>query len=319
PSEFRQVQSLAGSYCASGGNSSLQGIALRSSIFRPLRGQGGTASLTSDEPIRSELFSVERLEQHAESLAAAQRVTERPEAGHGMRARLNDNARVLVEAYHSLADDTRGDRPMSPAAEWPLDNFHIVQEQIREIKEDLPPSYYRELPKLADGHLKGYPQVFGVAWAFVAHTDSRFDAQVLVRFVNAYQRVQPLNIGELWAIAITLRITLVENLRRIAEGLARNRTARLDADLLADRLLGASGKKPEPVLSILRSLEGRELSPAFAVQLDHRLRDQEADVAPALAWLDSALAAKGTNRDLMVQEELRTQGAMNVTVRNIIT
>jgi cyclic beta-1,2-glucan synthetase len=167
--------------------------------------------------------------------------------------------------------------------------------------------------------LKGYPRVFGVAWAFVAHTDSRFDPQVLTRFVNAYQRVQPLNIGELWAIAITLRITLVENLRRIAEGLARNRQARIDADLLADRLLGASGKKPEPVLSILRSLEGRELSPAFAVQLDHRLRDQEADVAPALAWLDSALAAKGTNRDHMVQEELRTQGAMNVTVRNIIT
>ena len=174
--------------------------------------------MTSDEPIRSELFSAERLEQHAETLAAAQRVTDRPEVGLGMRSRLNDNARVLVAAYHSLADETRGDRPISPAAEWLLDNFHIVEEQIREIKEDLPPSYYRELPKLADGHLKGYPRVFGVAWAFVAHTDSRFDSHVLTRFVNAYQRVQPLNIGELWAIAITLRITLVENLRRIAEG-----------------------------------------------------------------------------------------------------
>ena len=275
--------------------------------------------MTSDEPIRSELFSVERLEQHAESLAAAQRISDRPEAGQGMTARLHDNARVLVAAYRSLADDTRGDRPISPAAEWLLDNFHIVEEQIREIKKDLPQSYYRELPKLADGYLKGYPQVFGVAWAFVAHTDSRFDAQILVRFVNAYQRVQPLNIGELWAIAITLRITLVENLRRIAEGLARNRKARLDADVLADRLLGVSGKKPEPALSVLRSLEGRDLSPAFAVQLDHRLRDQDAAFAPVLSWLDAALAEKGTHRDQMVQDELRIQGAMNVTVRNIIT
>jgi cyclic beta-1,2-glucan synthetase len=275
--------------------------------------------LTSDEPIRSELFSVERLEQHAESLAKAQRVTDDPRVGQRMSARLHDNARVLVAAYHSLADETRGDRPISPAAEWLLDNFHIVEEQIREIKQDLPPSYYRELPKLADGHLKGYPRVFGIAWAFVAHTDSRFDAQVLTRFVNAYQRVDPLNIGELWAIAITLRITLVENLRRIAEALARNRQARLEADVLADRLLGVSGKKPEPVLSVLRSLEGRELTPAFAVQLDHRLRDQDAAFVPVLAWLDGALAEKGTNRDQMVQEELRIQGAMNVTVRNIIT
>ena len=275
--------------------------------------------MTSDEPIRSELFSVERLEQHAESLAAAQRVTDLRTTGSGMTARLHDNARVLVAAYRSLADDTRGDRPITPAAEWLLDNFHIVEEQIREIKEDLPPSYYRELPKLADGHLKSYPRVFGVAWAFVAHTDSRFDSQVLVRFVNAYQRVQPLNIGELWAIAITLRITLVENLRRIAEGLARSRTARLEADVLADRLLGASGKKPEPILSVLRSLEGRDLSPTFAVQLDHRLRDQDAALAPVLSWLDAALAEKGTHRDQMVQDELRVQGAMNVTVRNIIT
>jgi cyclic beta-1,2-glucan synthetase len=275
--------------------------------------------LTSNEPIRAELFSVERLEQHAETLAAAQHVTARPEAGYGMRARLHDNARVLLHAYQALADDTRGDRPISPAAEWLLDNFHIVDEQIREIKEDLPPSYYRELPKLAEGHLQGYPRVFGVAWAFVAHTDSRFESHALTRFVNAYQRVQPLTIGELWAIAITLRITLVENLRRIAEALARNRQARLDADRLADRLLGVSGKKPEPVLSILRSLEGRELTPAFAVQLDHRLRDQDAAVAPMLAWLDGALAEKGTNREHIVQEELRIQGAMNVTVRNIIT
>jgi cyclic beta-1,2-glucan synthetase len=181
-------------------------------------------------------------------------------------ARLNDNARVLVAAYHSLADETRGDRPISPAAEWLLDNFHIVEEQIREIKEDLPPSYYRELPKLADGHLKGYPRVFGVAWAFVAHTDSRFDAHVLTRFVNAYQRVQPLNIGELWATAITLRITLVENLRRIAEGLARNRQARIDADVLADRLLGTSGKKPEPVKDKTPTPEALKWSVGMEVQ-----------------------------------------------------
>ena len=275
--------------------------------------------MESDEPIRSELFSVERLEQHAETLAAAQRVTERPEAGKPMAARLADNAKVLIEAYRAIADDTRGDRPMTPAAEWLLDNFHIVEEQIREIKDDLPPSYYRELPKLADGHLKGYPRVFGMAWAFVAHTDSRFDPHVLERFVHAYQRVQPLNIGELWAIAITLRITLVENLRRLAAAIVRNRLDRQDADAIADRLLGTVGKDPEPPSSVLRAYEESELSPAFAAQLDHRLRDSDGMIGPVLRWLDERLAAQGTARDQIIQDELRAQGAMNVTVRNIIT
>src|SRR4030067_833435 len=84
-----------------------------------------------------------------------------------------------------------------------------------------PASFYRELPKLADGPLAGYPRVYGIAWAFVAHTDSRFDPETLRRFVQAYQRVQPLTIGELWAVAITLRVVLVENLGRPAEAVVR--------------------------------------------------------------------------------------------------
>ena len=104
---------------------------------------------------------------------------------------------------------------ITPAAEWLIDNYHLVERQIREIRNDLPPRYYRQLPKLVDGPFAGYPRVFGVAWAFVAHTDSRFDPEMLWRFVRAYQEVQPLTIGELWAVAITLRIVLVENLRRL--------------------------------------------------------------------------------------------------------
>ena len=131
--------------------------------------------------------------------------------------RVLDNGRVLLESYRSIAQAIRDERAITPAAEWLVDNYHIVDEQLREIHDDLPSGYYRELPKLAEGPLRGYPRVYGLAWAFVAHTDSRFDPEMLRRFVRAYQRVQPLTIGELWAVAITLRVVLVENLRRLAE------------------------------------------------------------------------------------------------------
>ena len=156
-----------------------------------------------------------------------------------MAARIRDNARVLLEVYRGTAAAIREERAITPAAEWLIDNFHVVEEQIREIREDLPRGFYRQLPKLADGPLQGYPRVFGVAWAFVAHTDSHFDPQTLIRFVQAYQRVQPLTIGELWAVAITLRIVLVENLRRLAARIVKDRSARQQADALADRLLGS--------------------------------------------------------------------------------
>ncbi|HLE62039.1 MAG TPA: hypothetical protein VI750_02810, partial [Pyrinomonadaceae bacterium] len=150
-----------------------------------------------EEPIRAELFSSERLEQHAESLAAAQRVTTTPRKGRPLLPRVLDNGRVLLESYRAIAQAIREERAITPAAEWLVDNYHIVDEQLREIRDDLPPSFYRELPKLAEGHLQGYPRVYGLAWAFVAHTDSRFDPETLRRFVRAYQRVQPLTIGEL--------------------------------------------------------------------------------------------------------------------------
>jgi cyclic beta-1,2-glucan synthetase len=292
---------------------------LKHPILRVFRGLSTASQREPEEPIRSELFSIERLEQHGESLAAAQRVTPRPETGRPLATRLRDNGRVLLAAYRAIGKAIHEERAITPAAEWLVDNFHVVEEQIREIRDDLPRGFYRQLPKLADGPLVGYPRVFGLAWAFVAHTDSLFDPQTLCRFVHAYQRVQPLTIGELWAVAITLRIVLVENLRRAAERIVTSRAARQAADALADRLLGVGGHEAEPAATALRRFEQTPLRTAFAVQLVQRLREQDPAVTPALRWLDERLAAQGTTADEIVREEHRRQGAMNVTVRNVIT
>src|ERR1043166_8652039 len=212
-----------------------------------------------EEPIRAELFGIERLEQHAQSLAAAQRVMSESGQGRRLLPRVLENGRVLRESYRVVATAIREERAITPAAEWLVDNFHLVDEQLREIRDDLPPGFYRELPKLLDGPLAGYPRVYGIAWAFVAHTDSRFDPDALRRFVRAYQRVQPLTIGELWAVAITLRVVLVENLRRLSESIVRGRAARQDADALADELLGVGDETLPPSPARFRELEDRPL------------------------------------------------------------
>src|SRR5216683_6257953 len=267
-----------------------------------------------EDPIRAELFGIERLEQHAESLAAAQRVMRQSGRGRRLLQRVEHNGRVLRASYRVIANAIREERAITPAAEWLVDNFHVVDEQLREIRADLPPGFYRELPKLAEGPLAGYPRVYGIAWAFVAHTDSRLDPESLRRFVHAYQRVQPLTMGELWAVAITLRVVLVENLRRLAEAIVRGRAARQEADALADDLLGLNGHPAEPPVAALHRLENAPLVTAFAVQLVQRLRDQDPVVTPALLWLDRRLAAQGTTADEIVRVEHQRQGAMDVTV-----
>ena len=271
------------------------------------------------EPIREELFGVERLEDHARSLAVAQIVSSRASEGRLLAKRLAENRTVLLRAYRSTVKAINDARPVTPAAEWLVDNYHLVERRIHEIHSDLPPGYYRQLPKLADGPFTGYPRVFGIAWAFVAHTDSRFDCEMLVRFVSAYQEVQPLTIGELWAVSITLRIVLIENLRRLAQQITTSRAERDMADGIADRLLGVGGRPAESAAIVLAPHGSEPLSRAFAVQLAHRLRDQDPMVTPALTWLDERLTIQDTTTDIAVRDVHRQQGAANVTVRNIIT
>jgi cyclic beta-1,2-glucan synthetase len=295
-------------------------LILLTSLLRRAFGQRPEDSpWNTEELIRAELFSVERLEQHAGSLAVAQRISANPIARRSLAGRLRNNETMLLAAYRTIAAAVAESRPITPAAEWLLDNYHLVEEQIREIREDLPPSFYRLLPKLEGEPFRGYPRVFGVAWAFVAHTDSRFDPESLRRFVRAYQQVQPLTIGELWAVAITLRIVLVENLRRAAASIVGNRAARQEADAVADRLLGVAGVPAEPDALLRREASGAEFSPAFVVQLVQRLRNQDPKVTPALLWLEQRLTGQGTTSDQIVRDVLQKQGASNVTVRNIIT
>jgi cyclic beta-1,2-glucan synthetase len=207
---------------------------------------------------------------------------------------------------------------ITPAAEWLVDNFHVVEMQIREVRQDLPPGYYRQLPKLAEGPFASLPQVFALAWSYVAHTDSLFDPEQLRRFVHAYQEVRALTIGELWAVAITLRIVLVENLRRIAERIVASRAGRRQADLLAETILGREVNS-EDLLSVVAGYEVNQLSDAFVVQLTQRLRDQGPGVAPVLSWIDNHLAARDATLETVMRDEQHRQITATLTVRNIIT
>ncbi|MDD5578760.1 MAG: glucoamylase family protein [Methylobacter sp.] len=265
-----------------------------------------------DAPIRNELFSNERLAQHAASLAKAQKIGLGLE-GHKLMPRVRENSRTLLEAYKSVNKASLEQRAITPAAEWLLDNFHVIEEQVNDINIQLPESYYRQLPKLADGFLAGYPRVYGIAWALVAHSDSRFSAETLSLFLKAYQEVQPLSIGELWAIPISLRIVMVENLRRLAIRIIRSQAGRRLADEYVDKL-EQSDSATLPVI-----LPPAPLRQAFVVQLVQRLHDPHPGLTPSLEFLNEWLADQNVTIDEVVHREHALQIAANLTMRNIIT
>ena len=287
-----------------------------SGLFQNTFGHGD-----GDKPIRGELYSAEKLEQIAAALAREHKAVDLPKRFKLLRPRLKDNGEVLLAAYYSLTDAIREERAVSPAAEWLVDNFHIVEEQLREIHEDLPASYYRELPKLTKGEFAGYPRIYAVAMSIIAHTDSRLDVESLERFLRSYQSVTPLTIGELWAIAITLRIALVENLRRFAWRIVQSREEREEAERLSDELIEIAGKRPEEVLQfIVQRLDKRkEFETAFVERFTRQLRDRDLAIAPAYEWLTNKLQERGSSIEHAVEAEYQSQATGQVTVGNIIT
>jgi cyclic beta-1,2-glucan synthetase len=281
----------------------------------------GAADAGAEVPIREELYSIERLEQYAATLAAEHQIAEKPHRISLLLPRLEENGRMLVAAYKALAESIREEHVISPAAEWLVDNFHLVEEQVREIREDLPKGYYHELPKLATGDFRKYPRIYALSVALIAHTDSHLDTETLRRFINAYQKVSPLSIGELWAVPISLRLALVENLRRLATRIVGSRSERDEADRLADKLLEQAQRQPNELLPLLTSRIARRiaLGRAFVVQLTQRLREQDPAVMPVMEWVEKQLTRKGLSIEKLVQEEHQRQAAAQVTVGNIIT
>ena len=213
---------------------------------------------------------------------------------------------------------------VSPAAEWFVDNFHLIEDQLREIKHDLPENYYYELPKVDTGDLSGLPRVYAIALAILAHTDSRLDTDILKRFVVAFQLQRTLRIGELWAIPISLRVALVEQLRSLAEFLVTVREKRHLADVFADQVLQVAAQAHTRTEVLIDMIEARpeattEPDRAFMIQLIQRLRDQDPDVWPVLAWIENRLRELGTTSERLTQLDLTEQAESQVTIGNIIS
>src|SRR5207249_10935537 len=142
----------------------------------------------AEKPLRDELLSIERLDERALALAASFTVDPDPRRrSRSIFPRFDDNVRVLREAYRTLADDVRTGQFVTSAAEWLLDNFHVVTSEIRDIRQHLPDAYYRQLPTLASREQAGHTRIYAMAVELVRHSDSRIDRQQLAVFLNSYQ------------------------------------------------------------------------------------------------------------------------------------
>jgi cellobiose phosphorylase len=284
---------------------------------------GASASLgrafSGEPPLRAELFSADQMEQYGVRLASAHQVAP-GRAPEQLLSRLAANEGVLIETCDRLTAAIAAKQRITPAGEWLLDNLYLIEEQIRTARRHLPKGYSRELPVLAAGASAGLPRVYDVALETIAHGDGRLDPESLSRFVAAYQTVTPLRLGELWAIPIMVRLALIENLRRVAVGVAIGRMDRDLAVAWASQLTEIARQDPKGVILVIADMarSNPPMTTPFVSEFARRLQGHGPALSLPLTWIEQQLAESGLSIEHLVRSGTRQQAADQVSVSNSI-
>lgn len=273
-------------------------------------------------PFRLEFLTAERLAERARELASSQSWDFSGIKGPTPLIATTDSAASALALHNSmLTNAVRLQHPISPAGEWLLDNYYLIEEQIRAVRDDLPSGYGQELPSLADGPYARHPRIYQAIIILLSHSDARVDEEYVHRFVEGYQDATPLTIGEVWAIPIMLRIALVENLRRLSHRVVAAHNAGRVADQWADRLLLAAQDEPEALRSLIDELEAElpDDLPTFYVRMSQRLAGQDVGSEPINNWLERTLERIDLALDSLSLEQQQLQAADQVSIANSIT
>ena len=285
-----------------------------SRLFRRSRNGAGEELVG---PIRGEVLGLERLGERARAVARGHHLlpAQKQRGAGPLLLRLEDTRAVLDRVYHQLNNGAERGLDISPAGDWLLDNYHVVQEHIGEVRESLPGSYYRELPELGAGPLAGYPRVYELATTLISHTEARVDLENLGLVVEAFQSVTPLRIGELWALPAMLSLALLESLRRMALRTVERLDQVAEAHGWAARIQAASEGHASALGAALADFMAHPpaLTADFVAILLQQLRPARGALPP-LVWLEHWIA-----EEALSAEEAAARSGARLAVTQVIT
>lgn len=270
--------------------------------------------------IRDASLNADELEAHAIEIAYDHAVSKKLNLFNWPVPRMNENYRYILSIYKSLNEDMQKGIGTTPAAEWLLDNFYIIEEQVKGVRKDLSKEYYSKLPMLRSGPLKGYARIYTVALELVSHTDGRIDEKILINYINAYQSHKVLASRELWALAIMLKLALIENIRYICQTIEESQKQRRKVEDIISFAKGENGIDSGKLIQAIRAeLKGEyKINSTFIEHLAYRLRKMGRSCAHVLRQVDDILDINGTNIDYITHKEHSEQTARKGSIGNCI-
>ncbi|MEO7148897.1 MAG: glucoamylase family protein, partial [Rhodanobacteraceae bacterium] len=243
-----------------------------------------------------------------------------PQPPADLKKALAAHERTLRRAYAIARVAVTEQRRVEPAAEWLLDNFYLIRNQIRDLATGLARKQLLRLPRVEDARGVCLPRMYGIARAYVAYVDGRIDPEQVGMFLAAYQAETTLSMAELWAMPMLLRVALIE---RIAAG-ARTISVRLEeyarAEYWAAYLIEMAGKDPGVMLMYVADMArlAPAISAAYVAEFYRLLEGKHPSLALALTWAEQQLDQKGLSVAQVIHDVSREQAADQVSIANCI-
>ncbi len=273
-----------------------------------------------DLNVRFSTSSVEELEKRAKRMAQDHTITVKPNVLKWPITQMNENYEVILSLYKDLNEDVSLKRAIPPAAEWLLDNFYVIEEQVKGVRVALKKKNYYNLPFLKKGPYKGYTRVFAITMEFISEVDGQVDESTFQRYLEAYQSHSILFDREIRVLPIMMRIALIHHVRMICERIKETQTEWDKAEVLINKFWSDEVADIDQLVLQFKNVVEKNsgVNPTFVEHFFYRLRRSGKSYTAVLRNIDEILDKFETTIERVAQKEHNAQAVNTVSLGNCI-
>lgn len=273
-------------------------------LFKEVR----DVTLTEDELLKSA------------TLSAANHKTDRlSKNADYLLVRLRDNYRVILNSRRLFEEAANKNEEFIPAAEWLIDNFYLIHEEVDDLEKSFTNGFADYLPVISAGTYVNFPRVYMIAMEILSHTDGEVDDNLIISYLNKYQTVNVLTMAEIWALLLMLKFVLVEYIRQLCEKM-QNSYEQWNLASEAALFIKNNTNTSEPqIRKIFEAKYENSLDHSFIERFVFYVRKLNVKSQTITKYLNSSLSKKGLNIEGLIELEHKFQSELLVNMGNCVT
>ena len=263
-------------------------------------------------------LSIDEIEIKAEEISKLYTVSKKTNSRKKLMQNLDTSYNSFLNNYKFISSQLETKRDVLSAAQWLLDNLYLIEKEYKDVKHNMPKSYYENMPVIDKGLMRGYPRIYSIALEMVSYSSGIIDEQLIDHFIIGYQKHNLLSTGEIWALPIMLRIALLQYVSSISDSIVAAQKEKNTGESIADSLIDAyaDGDLEDKIKEI--SQENISFSPHSIERILKVLRDNGVENTLIYTWIDEKLESQETNSEKMITLEHQLVSKYQINIGNCI-